>query len=357
MNSPGTDTFAAAILQKSCQAFAGYAAAALLESSPETARRFGPDAFAGWKTHLAQRVLELSAALRMGEPELFVARVRWALKAFRARDEGADDLRASLRALHDVLGERLPESARNRVLAYLDQGIAALTTAGTAGLESELDPAQAGDRLALAYLEKVLAGDVVGAIDGILSEVRRGLSVEAAYLSVLLPAEREIGRLWHVAKVSVAEEHLATFAIQRTMAILSSSCPAAAANHRTAVVAAVSGNAHDIGLRAAADLYQLAGWRAIFLGADVPPDDLVAMLGFFDADVLLLGVTLAPQLPKAAETIALVRQRCERRVQVIVGGAAFEGGPDVWKSIGADGYATNLSSAVTLGDRLVNALV
>jgi methanogenic corrinoid protein MtbC1 len=352
MVSSDSNQFAAEILQKGCQSFAGYTASTLLEKNPDMAGRFGPDAFSGWKTHVAQRVLELAAALRMGEPRIFAARVRWAHKAFQARDPGSDDLRRSLQALRGVLDERLPEQARDGALKYLDQGLAALADARPVEADRELDPALPGDRRALRYLEKVLSGDVAGAIGEVLGAVSAGLGVSAAYLEILMPAEREIGRLWHMARVSVAEEHLVTFAIQRTMAVLVERAPAARANGKTAIIAAVANNAHDIGLRAAADLYQLAGWRAIFLGADVPQEDLVAMLVFFDADVLLLGVTLAPQLAKADETIKLIRERCGRPVRVIVGGAAFDEGQDVWKALGADAYAADLASAEKLGARL-----
>jgi methanogenic corrinoid protein MtbC1 len=353
MTQPDPNQFAAAILQSSCQSFAGYAAGAMLQSHPETARRFGADAFAGWKIHVAQRILELAAALRMSEARIFVARVRWARKAFEARNHGPDDLRASLQALRDVLGERLPERARGGALDYLDQGLAVLSAAAPPSADKELDPSRPNDRLALSYLQKVLSGDVPGAIDEVSRAVAGGLPVTAAYVEVLIAAEREIGRLWHAAQVSVAEEHLVTSAIQRTMAVLAGSVPAARPNGKTAVVAAIASNAHDIGLRAAADLYQFGGWRAIFLGADVPEEDLPAMLGYFDADVLLLGVTLAPQLPRAGEAIRLIRERCERPVKIIIGGAATDEAPEAWKVLGADGYASDLAGVEQLGARLV----
>lgn len=353
MTQPDTNQFAAAILQNSCQSFAGYAAGAMVQKNPETARRFGPEAFAVWKTHVAQRVQELAAALRMSEARIFVARVRWARKAFEARNHGPEDLRASLQALRDVLVERLPERARGGALDYLDQGLAALANEALPSADKELDPSRPNDRLALSYLQKVLSGDVPGAIDEVLRAAANGLSVPAAYVDVLIAAEREIGRLWHTAQVSVAEEHLVTSAIQRTMAVLARSIPAARPNGKTVVVAAIANNAHDIGLRAAANLYELAGWRAIFLGADVPEDDLAAMLGFFDADVLLLGITLAPQLSQAGEAIRLIRERCEQPVKIIVGGAATDEAPEAWKALGADGYASDLTTVERCGARLV----
>jgi methanogenic corrinoid protein MtbC1 len=352
MSSTEENRFAAEILQSSCQSLAGFAAAALLEGKPEVATRFGPGAHTAWKSDVAHRIHELVAALQLSEPRIFVARVRWAKKAFEARNQNADDLLASLRALRDVLNDRLPEHARHQALNYIDQGLEALSSGAPPGGRQELNPSLPNDRLALNYLQRVLSGDVAGAIKEVLSAIEGGLPVTSAYVDVLIPAEREIGRLWHEAQVSAAEEHLVTGAIQRTMAVLAHNTRGGPQNGKTVLIAAISSNAHDIGLRAAGDLYQLAGWRVIFLGADVPEHDLPAMVAVFNADILLLGVTLAPQLSRAGKAIELVRKHSDRPVKIIVGGAAIDEAPEVWKTLGADGYAADLTAAEPLGARL-----
>ena len=187
----------------------------------------------------------------------------------------------------------------------------------------------------------------------VVSATHKGLDVRSAYLDVLLPAQREIGRLWHLGEVNVAEEHLVTSTTQRTMAVLSHAAKPAPFNGKTAIVAAVATNAHDVGLRAVADLYQMAGWRTICLGADVPIEDLPTTLNYFQADLLLLGATIATQLPRVQQTIAGVRSLSERPVKIVVGGAAFDEVADLWKKVGADGYAARVDEAVALGARLV----
>lgn len=352
MNQADTRVFAAEILQRGCQALAAHAASTLHERHPDMATRFGADSFADWKTHFAQRFLELAAALRMGEPRIFVARVAWAYKAFQARQNDAELLHASLVAMRDVLADSLPQPARTLAIDIVGEAINSLADTASLGPETGLDARRANDRLALSYLQRVLSGDAPGATDEVLRAVAGGLPIRSAYLGVLIAAEREIGRLWHAGQVSVAEEHLVSFAIQRTMAALLHQSLVGVPNGKTAVFAAIENNAHDIGLRAAADLYQLAGWRTIFLGADVPLEDILAMLDVFAADVLLLGVVLARQLPTAAETIRLVHQRRERKTLVIVGGAAFDDAPLLWETLGADGYAADLAAVEPLGARL-----
>lgn len=353
MSAVPSHGFAVQLLERGATGYAGYAAAALLERRPALREQLGRDALAGWRQHLAQRILELSSALIAAEPRLFISRVLWSAKAFRARGQDPGGIRDSLECLREVLLERLPEPARAVPVGYIDQALAELARAPLVTEGPALDPTRPADNLALRYLQRVLEGDVAAAVAEVVAATEAGMDVRSVYLDVLLPAQREVGRLWHDGEVSVAEEHLVTSATQRAMAVLANKAQAAPANGRCAIVAAVASNAHDIGLRAVADLYEMAGWRTIFLGADVPMDDLPALISYFQADVLLLGATISTQLPRLQQSIAAVRARSDRPVKVIVGGAAFDETPELWRKFGADGYASCVDDAVALGAKLV----
>jgi methanogenic corrinoid protein MtbC1 len=345
--------FAAELLERGASGYAGFAASLVLEKVPEAKQRYKPDAFATWKTYMTQRILELAAAVGTGEPLLFSSRVMWSRKAFVARNYDEGDLAVSLSALKDVLADNLPAAAGTEPLEYIEQALDALSKSRPELEASELDPSRPNDRLALRYLQGVLEGNVAEAINNVLAATRAGKSPMEIYLEVLLPAQREVGRLWHLGDMTVAEEHMVTFATQRAMAALVQSVPPEAANGKTMVAAAVSGNVHDIGLRAVSDVFQMAGWRTIFLGADVPMQDLPPSLTFFDADLLVLTATMSTQLPRVRYTISAVRDRCERDVKILVGGAAFDEVQDVWRKVGADGYGPTINEALKVGRQLV----
>lgn len=347
------NSFSADLLERGAAGYAGFAAALMVERDPGGVDQLGAGAQGTWRSHLTQRVLELAAAVAAGEQQLFTGRVTWSRKAFSARGQDESGLRQSLTALRDVLAERLPAPAAAEPLACLDAALQSLDGPAPPADRSALDPAQPAHRLALQYLQKILEGNMAVAIGDVARAGADGLGPKAAYLDVLLPAQREVGRLWHLGEITVAEEHMVTSATLRTMAVLATQAPTAPPNGRTVVVAAVAGNVHDVGLRALADLYQLAGWRTIFVGADVPMQDLPTLLTFFEADLLMLGATLATHVPRVAQTIGAIRERCERPVQVIVGGAAFDEAPALWKKVGGDAYAATLDGAVEAGARLV----
>jgi methanogenic corrinoid protein MtbC1 len=118
------------------------------------------------------------------------------------------------------------------------------------------------------------------------------------------------------------------------------------------VAAAVTGNTHDIGLRAVADLFQIAGWRSLFLGANVPATEIARAANTFGVDLVVLNATLATQLKPLGEAIATIKSEAPGR-KVLVGGLAFDGLPELWRELGADAYAATVATAVARGESLV----
>jgi MerR family transcriptional regulator, light-induced transcriptional regulator len=348
-----SDTFAAELLEVSASGYAALAAERLLAAHPELAKRFAPDAMSAWRATLSQRIVELATALRLGEPRLFAARVAWARRAFDARDVPESDLRASLDVLASVLVEELPQDAQAGPVVLLADALAVLDQPAEDD-GSFLDPRSAFGRLSLEYLSTVLEGDARKATELLLAAVDGGLTIESAYLDVLVPAQREVGRLWHAGELGIVEEHVVTYTTERLMALLAHRAPRAARNGKTVICAAVIGNAHDIAVRVIADFFDIAGWRSVHLGASVPAPEIASALQYFDGDLLVLSAALSVQLPKVADAITAMRRLEGRRIPVMVGGMAFSDAPEIWRRLGADGYAPDARTAVQLGAELVD---
>ncbi len=344
--------FAAQILENSAPAYAGYAASLLLERHREVTERYGSAALRDWKASLTQRVLELAAALDAEEPRIFTSRVLWVAKLLRARDLAARDLRSALACLREVLRDELPEVGRDEADRYLGLALEALDAAPPAA-EAGLDPSKPIDRLALRYVQAVLEGDGRAGLDLVVGAVDEGMGLERVYLGVLLGAQREVGNMWHAGELSVAEEHVVTATTERAMSILAQRARRRESNGKTVLAAAVGGNRHGLGARVLADFFEVAGWRSICLGADVPAADVALAVVYFDADVLVLSAALATQLKSVRRTIETVRALPEREVKILVGGGAFADTPDLWRRLGADGHAAGANSAVSLAGRLV----
>jgi methanogenic corrinoid protein MtbC1 len=341
------ERFVAQILETSAHGYAGLSASLLVERGPEIVKRYEPDGFSNWKAQLQRWLLDLSAALHAGEPKLFEARMLWTRSVFVSRQVSVDDLQTALAALRDTLRERLPADSADLAVQPIDRALEAVT-------EPQVDDAtdEPVGRAALSYLKTILDGKPREAIEPLLAAVGDEASVKKAYLEVLVPAQRETGRMWHAGALSIAEEHLITATTQRAMALLCERGRSSSRKDRTVLLACVAGNVHDIAVRAISDFHEMAGWRAINLGPDVPHDEIARSVTFFDADVVMLAATLDPHLKAVQQVIEQIRAIEDRDVKVIVGGPVFERVPDLWKKVGADGYAARIEDAEPLGSRL-----
>jgi len=337
-------------LETGARVYGAYAAERLLAEHPHTAERFAPSAFSAWKDNLAQHVSELAAAVGAGRPEMFLTQIRWTQKAFASRDVPVDDLRLSLESLATALTEQLPE-AQPVVDGYVRPAIDALAQppATDGGLHGDTPAA----RIALRYLETALTGDRRKAIDIVLGAVDDGVvSVPDAYVHVLAAAEVEIGRMWHAGELTIAEEHLATTTTNDAFALLHHRATPAPPNGRTVIAAAVAGNGHDLGVRIVSDLFGLAGWRSIHLGANMPASDVAHAATMFDADLVVLSAMISTHVRHAADAIVAVRGK-RPSTKILVGGLAFDNVKDLWKTVGADGYAATPDDALAAGASLV----
>ena len=325
----------------------------LLESRPELGERLHPAAFPRWQNVFVQCLEELAAAMATRRPQVLAQHVQWLDVFFRARGLPRDVLLSGLEILAGVLERELPEEAA-AAAASLCRDASAVLRHETVASGRVLDVDSPYGRLAASYLLALLEGDRARATRLVLDAADAGVPIQELYLNVLLPAQEEGGRMWQEAEINVAEEHFTTATTQAIMAQLRGRVTAKTPLGKTIVTAAVIGNQHDIGLQAVADFFEMDGWRVIQLGCNVPIEDLVEAVDFYQADLLGLSVCLGAQLTALARTIHAVRQSPRgSSMKILVGGRGFAGADDLAVELGADGYAENPAKAVSLGHVLV----
>lgn len=335
-------SFTAALIRAGLEGYAGLAASRLVTTSGAAHVLGGLE---GWKSYERTLLSGLAAALDDGSPSGFAARSAWSRDAFAARGVPREVLVSALSTLREVLEETLPVDAWSPLPAYFDEASGELARPARE-TSSEVDPRSSTGRIASDYVVALLGGDERKAIALVLDEVSSGRMGPCEALEALLvPAQREIGRLWHRGEIDVAEEHFVTEVTRKTIERVLAIAPAAKPIGKTAVVAAVSGDAHDIGVRLVAARFETDGWRTIFLGKDMPCDDLVRMAARLDADVVVLGATLDTQ--REAVRVAIAALRAARpRQRVVVGGPAFSQNERAWVRTGADACASDPREAV-----------
>jgi methylmalonyl-CoA mutase cobalamin-binding domain/chain len=246
-----------------------------------------------------------------------------------------------------VVGEQMPSAVAASAVTMID-GVRAALPEMASTTTSSLDSAQRLSPLVQAYMHTMLGGYRQAAGRLVFDAADRGEPVQQLYLQVLQPALREVGRLWQMEKISVAQEHFFSAATQIVMSQLLLRVPAAK-RCGSIVVACVSGDLHDLGARMVADFFEMAGWDAYFCGANTPHAAVVESVVERAADILAVSATMGCHLHAVQDLIEAVRddRRCAK-VRVVVGGHPFTIDPALWRTVGADGTAADADAAVAL---------
>jgi methanogenic corrinoid protein MtbC1 len=210
-------------------------------------------------------------------------------------------------------------------------------------------PARGGslEQVRVDYLGALLDSDLTGARSVLDDAIAAGASVRRIYLEVLQPTLYEVGRLWSHARISIAQEHLATAATQSAMARLAESLADGTRRVRpgAAVVACASDELHAVGGRMVADFLEADGWRVTFLGQLTPGTDLAALAAEQGAALVAISAALPERVPQVAGACAALHG-LDPAPFVLVGGQAFGGSAERALRTGADAYASDAETAV-----------
>ena len=323
------------------------------ELNPALERRYGP---AGREKclqdahyHLSYLAESVAAAL----PSLFADYVAWAKVMLEARGVPASDLARNLGVIRDVLGERLPGGAGEVASRYVAEALGRLA-ASPDDLPTFVVDGEPHAALARRYVEALLGGQRREASRLVLAAVEGGAGVRDIYLHVFQRAQREVGRLWQLNLLSVAQEHYCTAATQLIMSQLYPLIFSSERKGRTLVATCVAGDLHEIGLRMVADFFEMEGWDTFYVGADAPAPSVVQAVAERGADVLAVSATITSHVPALRELVAAVRASPEcANVKILAGGHPFNVAPGLWREVGADASASDAQGAVEAAGRLV----
>jgi len=193
-----------------------------------------------------------------------------------------------------------------------------------------------------AFLELALAGERRQAVGLTLDLLDEGFSLPAVLDSVVGVAQREMGRRWQHAEVSVADEHLVTGISQAALTAISANDHRQAAMG-TVVVACAEGDWHALPSQMFAESLRAAGQGVLHLGASVPAADVAMLLERRRPEALLVTCSL----PLSYLGVASLAEAAHRtHTPVLAGGGALNAARAC--NLGADAWAADVTNAVEI---------
>ena len=122
---------------------------------------------------------------------------------------------------------------------------------------------------------------------------------------------------------------------------------------RQIVIGTVEGDIHDIGKNLVKTMFEAAGWTVHDLGKDVKLQRFVDEQKRTGADIVALSALMTTSMQAMPRVIEMLRADSPD-VAVMVGGAPIS--PEIAKSYGADGYASNAGEAVNEAVRMLERI-
>jgi diguanylate cyclase (GGDEF)-like protein len=178
---------------------------------------------------------------------------------------------------------------------------------------------QLAARLSEDFESALLDVDPARAYEAAHRGLERGLGLATVYEKVIAPALWKVGRLWEEGTISVADEHLVTAMTYRIMVGLYASTLGAEVDGGHVLLAGVEGEQHEVGLRMAADVLEVAGFETTYLGANVPTRDLLRAMEGIEPDLLALSATMPDSSVTLGRVVAEVR-RAYPDLGIVLGG-------------------------------------
>ena len=210
----------------------------------------------------------------------------------------------------------------SRIKVLVDEGLTIGEAITRVRRGSEPLPADAGGpsvrEVRFRMLEALMAFDRRGALEA-YQEVLR-LPPDRRVEEVLLPVLRQVGEVWEANECGVGEEHFATAFVREKLAGIIEDLDTGSARGPEAVCAGIPGELHEAGLMAAAIHLATRGWRVVYLGPNVPIEDVHRILHQRRPALFCTSVVNAVSIVEFRRLSRELRAAAPEDTEVVIGG-------------------------------------
>jgi methanogenic corrinoid protein MtbC1 len=323
--------------------------ARLYKRTPEMKTRYGPAGRERCCEDIAYHYSTLRESMLAGDVNIFLKYIGWGRSVLLNRNVRTDDLIDCLLVMQEVIAEQASKPVAAKATDTIQLALDTFDSFAEMP-PSCIDPSSTVSNLANSYLEALLSGDAEGALKVVDGAQQGGLDFEVVIQHVLQPVQRELGRLWQVNQISVAQEHYCTAVSERVLSQLRFE-QREKKDSRFFVGACVEGEQHALGIRMVGEVLDSHGWRVYLTGANTPTNSLLDLVRRTNVQVLGVSCATVLYLPNLRRLVHAVKE-IGSRVRIMVGGRVFNEFPGLWRTVSADAYAEDATSAVRVAEKL-----
>lgn len=207
------------------------------------------------------------------------------------------------------------------------------------------------------YFEK-MANMVIEEEDEEIADLCRqylaeGYDPQEAIFNGLIKGMNEVGRLFEEEEYYISDLLICSDAMYNGIDVLKENIEThEEKNVATAVIGVIEGDTHDIGKNLVKLMFEIAGYKMIDLGKDVPVEKFVDEAVANDADFIMMSTLMTTTMDNMKKVIDILNERGIRDQFIVMIG----GGPvseSYANDIGADAYSENANEAVNVAQHLL----
>lgn len=158
----------------------------------------------------------------------------------------------------------------------------------------------------------------------LISEYLSGKPLAHIFDNLVAPAMHQIGELWYVGKLTVAQEHLATRAVMNAMYKLRSVLPVSKDRHGLIFCCGVEGDFHELSPYLVQMTFENIGWEVVNFGANTPLYSICDEILRQSPNTICISATTIPDIERATRDYQEFRSKISKiKIPVVIGGLAF----------------------------------
>ena len=230
------------------------------------------------------------------------------------------------RRIGDVAG--LPTNELEQLVHADDEAAVHVSAPGVSG---------GAGRPATEHLDACLAA--VNALDE--EALERGLARAAVSLTVpqlleqlLLPILQRVGEGWHDGSLRIAHEHLTSAVVRSFLGSMRSNSDMSGPRSEI-LVTTPAGQLHELGALMAAVTADLDGWRPVYLGPNMPAEEIAAIVQHREARIVALSIVYAADSSSVTGELRKIHRLVPEGTVLIVGGSGARHYRGVLEEVGA----------------------
>jgi MerR family transcriptional regulator, light-induced transcriptional regulator len=154
-----------------------------------------------------------------------------------------------------------------------------------------------------------------------LMESSAALSFPQLLDQVISPLLDKAGEMWHGGELRIADEHRISAIIRSFLGSYVKS-DRRSASSRCLVSTTPTGQFHELGALMASLSASVMGWRSIFLGPNLPPEEIAGVIKANNASVLALSIIYPMDDPYLGSELVRIRRLIGNDIQILIGGRA-----------------------------------